>query len=239
MIKLAFQPWLHKGYASLALVKCQCFYLHFQDIPTKMYLFHTIIKPNDSLWNWHLWTVLVLHKTLISSSKRAKWKLLYALPILESPIHISWWSLLVNPGSTRGMLPWPWSSANVSTCIFKTSLQRCTFFTPPSNPTVLLLGCVIFFPWLTYVVNLGVRGGAKPPLRCADCVAGGSRGGGSPPCPRGLRGAGSPPLRGPGQRPGKKNFGPYIRLGEPTYGFRFMVLDAMVFGPWYWMLRHV
>jgi len=22
-------------------------------------------------------------------------------------------------------------------------------------------------------------------------------------------------------------------------GFRSMVLDAMVFGPWYWMLRHV
>ena len=24
-------------------------------------------------------------------------------------------------------------------------------------------------------------------------------------------------------------FGPYIRLGEPTYGFQSMVLDAMVF----------
>jgi len=44
-----------------------------------------------------------------------------------------------------------------------------------------------------------------------------------------LRGAGSPPLRGPGQRPGIFFFGPYIRLGKPTYGFRSMVLDAMVF----------
>ena len=44
-----------------------------------------------------------------------------------------------------------------------------------------------------------------------------------------MRGAGSPPLRGSGQRPEKIFFGPYIRLGEPTYGFRSMVLDAMVF----------
>jgi len=32
-------------------------------------------------------------------------------------------------------------------------------------------------------------------------------------------------------------FGPYIRLGEPTYGFvhdfSHMVLDVMVFSPWY------
>ena len=65
---------------------------------------------------------------------------------------------------------------------------------------------------------------------------GGHRGGSSPPCLGGLRGVGNPPLRGPGQRPGKKKFGPYIRLGEPTYGFRVhgfgrdgfrsMVLDA-------------
>jgi len=40
---------------------------------------------------------------------------------------------------------------------------------------------------------------------------------------------GSPPLRGPGQCPRKKKIGPYIRLGELTYGFRSMVLDAMVF----------
>jgi len=40
---------------------------------------------------------------------------------------------------------------------------------------------------------------------------------------------GSTPLRVPGQHPGKIFFGPYIRLGEPTYGFRSMVLDAMVF----------
>ena len=80
-----------------------------------------------------------------------------------------------------------------------------------------LLGYVIFFPRLTYVVNRGFRGAVEAPLRCADCTAGG------------LRGAGSPPLRGLGQRLGKFFFGPYIRLGKPTYGFRSMVLDAMVF----------
>ena len=57
--------------------------------------------------------------------------------------------------------------------------------------------------------------------------------------PGGLRGVGSLPLWGPGQCPGKFFFGPYIRLGRPTYGFRSMVLDAMVFSPWYWILRHV
>ena len=67
-----------------------------------------------------------------------------------------------------------------------------------------LLGCVIFFPQLTYVVNWGFRGGVEPPLHCTDCTAGGGhRGGGSPPCPGGLRGAGSPPLRDPGQHPRK------------------------------------
>ena len=34
-------------------------------------------------------------------------------------------------------------------------------------------------------------------------------------------------------------FGLYIRLGGPTYGFvhdfRTCFLDAMVFGPWYWI----
>jgi hypothetical protein len=39
------------------------------------------------------------------------------------------------------------------------------------------VGCVIFFPRLAHVVNRGVRGGAEPPLRCADCVAGGVTGG--------------------------------------------------------------
>ena len=41
----------------------------------------------------------------------------------------------------------------------------------------------------------------------------------------GLRGVGSPPLWGPGQRLRIFFFGPYIRLGEPTYGFRSMVLE--------------
>jgi len=40
---------------------------------------------------------------------------------------------------------------------------------------------------------------------------------------------GSPPLWGLEQRLEKKKIGPYIRLGEPTYGFQSMVLDAMVF----------
>ena len=65
-----------------------------------------------------------------------------------------------------------------------------------------------------------------------------------------------------GSAPENFVFGPYIRLGGPTYGFlhdfrtwfwtqwfsvhgfgrdgfQSMVLDVMVFGPWYWMLRHV
>ena len=29
--------------------------------------------------------------------------------------------------------------------------------------------------------------------------------------------------------PREKKFGPYIRMGEPTYGFQSMVLDVMVF----------
>jgi len=33
-----------------------------------------------------------------------------------------------------------------------------------------MLGCVIFFPRLAPLVIRGVRGGAKPPLLCADCV---------------------------------------------------------------------
>ena len=50
-----------------------------------------------------------------------------------------------------------------------------------------MLGCVIFFPRLEYVVNRGIIEGVEPPL-CVDCAAGGHRV---------LRGAGSPPLRGP------------------------------------------
>ena len=88
-------------------------------------------------------------------------------------------------------------------------------------------------------MNYGVRGGQSPPFVAPTVQRGGHRGGGSPPCLGGLRGASSPLLRGPGQRPGKIFCGPYIRLGEPTYRFQSMVLDVMVFGPWYWMLRHV
>jgi len=91
-----------------------------------------------------------------------------------------------------------------------------------------LLGCVIFFPGLTYVVN---RGGWSHPF-----IAPTAQRGGRLPCPGGLRGVDSPSLRGLGQRPGNFFFGPYIRLGKPTYGisahgfvcdgFRSMVLDA-------------
>jgi len=58
-----------------------------------------------------------------------------------------------------------------------------------------MLGCVIFFPRLSHVVNWGVRRGGEPPLRCTDCVAGGVTGG--------LRGAGNPTLWGLGQCLGK------------------------------------
>ena len=118
----------------------------------------------------------------------------------------------------------------------------------------LVLGCV-FFPRLAYVVNQGFRGrGRAPPFIASIAQRGGHRGG--------LREAGRPPLRGPGQRPRRNIFGPYMRLGRPTYGFVHgfrtwfltrwflvhgfgcdgfwsMVLDTMVFGPWYWMLQHV
>ena len=67
-------------------------------------------------------------------------------------------------------------------------------------------------------MNRGVRGGGRAPPLLRRLW---SRGG--------LRGAGSPPLRGSGQRPRKNLFGPYIRLGRPTYGF---VHD---FRTWFWM----
>ena len=67
-----------------------------------------------------------------------------------------------------------------------------------------MLGCVIFFPRLTYVVNQGVRVGAEHPLCCVDCLV-----------------QGVAPLYGVrGSALLKLFFGLYIRLGEPTYGFR-------------------
>jgi len=39
-----------------------------------------------------------------------------------------------------------------------------------------MLGCVIFFPRLTYVVNRGVRGEVEPLLCCTNCTAGRGRG---------------------------------------------------------------
>ena len=42
-----------------------------------------------------------------------------------------------------------------------------------------------------------------------------------------------------GQCPGIFFFGPYIRLGEPTYGFSVHGFghDGFFFGPWYCMLQ--
>jgi len=56
-------------------------------------------------------------------------------------------------------------------------------------PSMSMLGCVIFFPRLTYVVYRGVRGGAERPLCCAECAAGGSQGGRQPS----LSGSGAAP----------------------------------------------
>ena len=108
-----------------------------------------------------------------------------------------------------------------------------------------MLGCVTFFPRLAHIVNQGVRRGAEPHFHCADSIARGVTGG--------LRGVGNPTLWVWGSALKNFGFGPYVRLGGPTYGFvhdfrtcfldamvfRSMVLDAMVFSPWYWMLRHV
>ena len=59
----------------------------------------------------------------------------------------------------------------------------------------------------------------------------------------GLRAPVTPLYGVQGSAPENFGFGPYVRLGGPTYGFvhdfRTCFLDAMVFGPWYWMLRHV
>jgi len=77
------------------------------------------------------------------------------------------------------------------------------------------------------MTNLRSELGAEPPLRCVDCAMGG------------LEGGEQPPFMGSKVVPQEIFFGPYIGLGRPTYGFRSMVLDTMVFGPWYWMLRHV
>jgi len=35
-----------------------------------------------------------------------------------------------------------------------------------------MLGCVIIFPRLTYIMNRGVRRGAEPPLHYTNCIAG-------------------------------------------------------------------
>ena len=77
-------------------------------------------------------------------------------------------------------------------------------------------------------MNWRVRGGAKPPLHCADYTVGGSQGG--------LRGASSPPLWGVGQFPGKEKLDPilgwanlpmvFLVHGFGRDGFRSMVLDV-------------
>ena len=57
---------------------------------------------------------------------------------------------------------------------------------------------------------------------------------------RGFEGYPKPHFMGSGAAPRKNfGFGPYFRLGGPTYGFvhdfRTCFLDVMVFGPWYWV----
>ena len=100
-------------------------------------------------------------------------------------------------------------------------------------------------------MNWGVRGGEEPPIHCRDFATGS------------LRAVVSPPLQSPRQSP--ENFFfldpilgwadlPMVLCVIFTHGFGcdgfwsmvldVMVfgpwfLDAMVFGPWYWMLRHV
>jgi len=58
----------------------------------------------------------------------------------------------------------------------------------------------------------------EPPLHCVDCVARGVIGG--------LKGTGNPTLWGPLEN---FSFGPYVRLGRPTYGF------VHVFRTWFWI----
>ena len=104
-----------------------------------------------------------------------------------------------------------------------------------------LLGCVIFFPWLTYVVNLGVKGGAKPPLHCADCVAGGVMGGGRQPPPIwGVWGGWVAPLYGfQGSTLGKFFLDPILGWVNLPMVFGPWFWTRWFFSPWYWMLRHV
>ena len=101
---------------------------------------------------------------------------------------------------------------------------------------------MVVFVGLCYILSMSSlpskSGGLAPPFVVPIVQQGGHRGAEAPPYPRGLRGVGSPPLQGLGQRPEKNFFGPYIRWANLPMVL-CMILGAMVFGPWYWMLRHV
>ena len=79
----------------------------------------------------------------------------------------------------------------------------------------------------------------KPPLCYADYGTEGSQGGGRSPYLGGLSGVGSPPLQGLEQHHKIYLFLDPILGWVNLYMVLCMVLDAMVFGPWYWMLWHV
>ena len=102
----------------------------------------------------------------------------------------------------------------------------------PSLCWVVLYSFHDYLPYL--IVGLeGPGGGRAPPLLHRLRTVG---------VTGGLRGAGSPPLWGPGQHPGEFFLGPYIRWADlhmVCAWFLHMVVGMMVFGPWYWMLRHV
>ena len=79
-----------------------------------------------------------------------------------------------------------------------------------------------------------LRGGAEPPLCCIDCAARGSQGGWQPPLYGGFERCSKPPLHGV-QSNALRNF-----FLDPIFGWAnlrmvlCMVLDTMVFGPWFW-----
>ena len=107
-----------------------------------------------------------------------------------------------------------------------------------------MLGYVIFFPRLAHIVNWRLEVGQSPPFVASITWQGGHRG---------FKGASNPPLWSWGKCPGKfcfldprlgwvnlpTVFYMFLAQGFGHSGFRSMVLDAMVFSPWYLMLRHV
>lgn len=66
---------LSKGYATIATSKRQCFQLQFQDIWTKIHLFH-ILVATSIIYNWELWGPY-LRQTRRSHIERVLTKLFY------------------------------------------------------------------------------------------------------------------------------------------------------------------